>query len=215
MKFNKSLDWLKESDEDDNLLEDDSLDIVDEEVNEGLYVDPANYDKHSDLVDVVDKAGNAQKMTQDTYNKNKGSGEFEKKEPEELKEKEQDKEVDKEQSVNSFEDIPYRNNADWKTASDYSKKAYDNLVIQMFHKKKLHDSHVYGMVQAVLDNNLDGAIISSLKEHIKETPEIAKALKDFDDALQEKDLKKSWQAYQSLWDAHRDATKRKYDKKNA
>ena len=27
MKFSKSLDWLKESDEDDNLLEDDNLDI--------------------------------------------------------------------------------------------------------------------------------------------------------------------------------------------
>lgn len=43
MKFNKSLDWLKESNEDDNLLEDDSLDIVDEELNEAQYVDSAEY----------------------------------------------------------------------------------------------------------------------------------------------------------------------------
>lgn len=77
MEFNKSMDWLKESDE-ENLLADDDLDMVDE----GLYVDPANYDKHDDLVDVVDKAGNPQKMTQATYDKNKGSGEFTVKEPE-------------------------------------------------------------------------------------------------------------------------------------
>lgn len=77
MKFNKSLDWLKESDEDE--IFGDELDLVDEEMNEGLYVDPSNYDKHDDLVDVVDKAGNAQKMTQATYDKNKDSGEFKKK----------------------------------------------------------------------------------------------------------------------------------------
>lgn len=86
MEFSKNLDWLKESDEDDNLLADDELDTVEEEMNEGLYVDPSNYDKHNDLVDVVDKAGNAQKMTQATYDKNKDSGEFEKKEPEKKEE---------------------------------------------------------------------------------------------------------------------------------
>ena len=82
MEFNKNLDWFKESDEDDNLLADDELDMVEEEMNEGLYVDPSNYDKHNDLVDVVDKAGNPQKMTQATYDKNKDSGEFEKKQEE-------------------------------------------------------------------------------------------------------------------------------------
>lgn len=94
MKFSKNLGWLKESDEDDNLLADDELDTVEEEMNEGLYVDPSNYDKHDDLVDVVDKAGNPQKMTQATYDKNKDSGEFEKKEPEK-----------KEQKIHSIDDI--------------------------------------------------------------------------------------------------------------
>lgn len=75
------MDWLKESDE-EHLLADDELDMVDEELNEGLYVNPANYSKHNDLIDVVDKAGNPQKMTKATYDKNKGSGEFTAKEPE-------------------------------------------------------------------------------------------------------------------------------------
>lgn len=94
MEFNKSMDWFKESNEDDNLLADDELDMVEEEMNEGLYVDPSNYDKHNDLIDVVDKAGNSQKMTQATYDKNKDSGEFEKKEPEKKKVK-AGKKVDK------------------------------------------------------------------------------------------------------------------------
>jgi len=103
MKFNRSLDWLKESDEDDNLLADDELDAVEEEMNEGLYVDPSNYDKHNDLVDVVDKAGNPQKMTQATYDKNKDSGEFEKKEPEE---KEQDVNKETKAAMSDFEKSP-------------------------------------------------------------------------------------------------------------
>ena len=48
-------------------------------------VEPSNYDKHDDLVDVVDKAGNPQKMTQATYDANKGSGEFKDVEKKEVK----------------------------------------------------------------------------------------------------------------------------------
>lgn len=109
MKFNRSLDWLKESDEDDNLLADDELDAVEEEMNEGLYVDPSNYDKHNDLVDVVDKAGNPQKMTQATYDKNKDSGEFEKKEPEEKEEpkaKQQKSNTSDKETTKQIKDIP-------------------------------------------------------------------------------------------------------------
>lgn len=72
MKFNKDLSWLKESEENEDLLSNDELDLVDE----GLYVDPANYGNYDDLVDVVDKEGNPQKMTQHTYDANKNSGEF-------------------------------------------------------------------------------------------------------------------------------------------
>lgn len=61
---------------DEDSLGEDSLDEPDEELTESLYVDPANYSKHNDLIDVVDKAGNPQKMTKATYDKNKGSGEF-------------------------------------------------------------------------------------------------------------------------------------------
>lgn len=77
MSLNRNLDWLKESDN-INLLEDDELDSIDE----GLYVDSSNYGNYDDLVDVVDKEGNPQKTTQHTYNANKDSGEFTKKEPE-------------------------------------------------------------------------------------------------------------------------------------
>lgn len=70
-EFDKSLNWLKESNETD-LLEDDELDMIDE----GLYVDPDNYGNYDDLVDVIDRNGNPQKMTQNTYNANKDSGDF-------------------------------------------------------------------------------------------------------------------------------------------
>ena len=65
---------LAEETEDDfsDLLTEDELDTV----KEGLYVDPANYGNYDDLVDVVDKDGNPQKMTSHTYNANKNSGEF-------------------------------------------------------------------------------------------------------------------------------------------
>lgn len=66
--------WLKEAidDDDDSIFGDDALD----EIDEGLYVDPDNYGNYDDLVDVVDKDGNPQKMTRHTYDANKDSGEF-------------------------------------------------------------------------------------------------------------------------------------------
>lgn len=122
MEFNKSLDWLKESDED--LLGDDELDIVDEELNEGLYVDPSNYDKHNDLVDVVDKAGNPQKMTQATYDKNKGSGEFTVKEPEKKEVKAGKKisvqDLAKDKAYVSKEDLFYGDVEDLSDDEEYS-----------------------------------------------------------------------------------------------
>lgn len=118
------------------------------------------------------------------------------------------------QTEGKFEDIPDRNNVDWKNVSDNALSDYERLGLQLFNKKKAHDSFAYSVVKSVLDNNLDGAVIDWIKVHMEETPEIAKALKEFDDALQEKDLTKSWKAYQNLWDVHRNATKRKYTKKD-
>lgn len=118
------------------------------------------------------------------------------------------------QTEGKFEDIPDRNNVDWKNVSDNAINDYQRLGLQLFNKKKAHDSFAYSVVKSVLDNNLDGAVIDWIKVHMEETPEISKALKEFDNALQEKDLTKSWKAYQNLWDVHRNATKRKYNKKD-
>lgn len=62
MNFNKNLDWLKESDE-ENLLADDDLDMVngdEEQINEVRYIDPANVDKYdsSEIEKVKDAQGN-------------------------------------------------------------------------------------------------------------------------------------------------------------
>lgn len=135
MKFNKSMDWLKESNED--LLADDELDMVDE----GLYVDPANYGKHNDLIDVVDKAGNPQKMTQATYDKNKDSGEFTVKEPEE-KEEENFKTVEdiagiKEDELNEW----LEDNIDFSVDSEFNaEQIAEKIPALKSHEKELADA---------------------------------------------------------------------------
>lgn len=128
MEFNKSMDWLKESDE-ENLLADDELDMVDE----GLYVDPANYDKHNDLVDVVDKAGNPQKMTQATYDKNKDSGEFTAKEPEKKEIKAGKKvavqDLKEDKAYVAKEDIFYGNVEDIADDEEYAQSLKDKGLV--------------------------------------------------------------------------------------
>lgn len=88
MKFENRGKWFRESigsdlvDEEELAFAEESDEFNDlfgdelDSIEEGLYVDPANYGNYNDLVDVVDKDGNPQKMTQHTYDANKGSDEF-------------------------------------------------------------------------------------------------------------------------------------------
>lgn len=120
MQFNKNLDWLKEDNQSDELLNDDELDMVEEELNEGLYVDPSNYGNYTDLVDVVDNQGNPQKMTQQTYTNNKGSKEFTVKEPENKLDK-------KTTSDNDFEEDEIPGHTTYKDGAYYRHPKYGNL----------------------------------------------------------------------------------------
>lgn len=186
MKFENKGKWIKESAGSD-LIDDEELTFAEEpdefdglfgdeldSIEEGLYVDPANYGNYDDLVDVVDKDGNPQKMTQHTYDANKGSGEFTDAEPK--KTSEPAKSGNKEQDMATMEKIANAINTE-----------HPNLDLDMF---KNVAKQTTGLSDDEIDKYLNDYVDNAKKS--KEEPKPAKDndLKSFADNYGNNEAKK-------------------------
>ena len=172
--------------------------------NEVRYINPDNLDRYNpDEIEEVTTASGEKRYKRKQFNS--------------PAEKSGAEDSVKQLTVDSFDDIPDRNqdssNA-WRKAGDKGQRAYDRAVLDILSSSKPEEYVAHTNVKNLIETGLDGMAIDWIKDHYRYTitQEVHDRLKDLDKAFQEKDIDKSREAYLAFWDAFRNATKRKRNK---